>query len=96
MAEALWVKTIRRNRMDKSITEPCTRDDPMEALTEACHRLDIARPMWLDKNQREWDDFGLTRFFADNFSESVPFDRMEIEYIDPDAPKKNSRDPRND
>ena len=26
---------------------------------------------------------------------SVDFDRMEIEYIDPDAKKKRSKDPRN-
>lgn len=95
MAEALWVRTIRRSRMEQSITEPCTRNDPMDALTEACRRLDIARPMWLEKNQREWDEFGQTRFLPDSFSESVPFDRMDIEYIDPDAPKKQSKDPRN-
>lgn len=95
MAQSLWVKTIRKNRMDKSITEPTTREDPMDALTEACHRLDVARPLWLEKNQREWDNFGQTRFFPDSFSESVDFDRMDIEFIDPDAPKKHSKDPRN-
>ena len=95
MAEALWIRTIRRNRMEQSITEPCTRADPMEALTEGCRRLDIARPLWLEKNQRDWESFGQTRFLADSFPEAVPFDRMEIEYIDPDAPKKKSKDPRN-
>ena len=33
--------------------------------------------------------------FFDAFFETVPFERLEIEYIDPDAPKKKSRDPRN-
>ena len=56
---------------------------------------DIARPLWLEKNQREWDEFGQTRFLPDAFLESVPFDRLEIEYIDPDAPKRHSNDPRN-
>ena len=95
MAEALWVRTIRHNRMDKQVVEPCTRRDPQEALDEACRKLDISKPLWLDKNQREWNDFGQTRFLPDSFMESVPFDRLEIEYIDPDAPKKRSRDPRN-
>jgi trk system potassium uptake protein TrkH len=33
--------------------------------------------------------------FEDAFFESVPFQRLEMEYIDPDAPKKKSQDPRN-
>ena len=32
----------------------------------------------------------------DAFFEAVPFERLEIEFIDPDAPKKKSRDPRNE
>jgi len=95
VATALWVRTIRRQRMDKQVTEPCLRDDPQEALAEACHKLDISRPLWLDKNQREWDEFGQTRFFPDDFMDSVDFDRLEIEFIDPDAKKKKSNDPRN-
>lgn len=95
MAEALWVRTIRHHRMDKQAVEPCTRDDPRQALEEACHRLDVSLPLWLEKNQREWDSFGQTRFLPDAFLESVDFERMEIEYIDPDAPKRRSKDPRN-
>jgi len=96
MAEGLWVRTIRSHRIDRQIVEPCTRSDPQEALENACHKLDIARPLWLEKNERDWDTFGQTRFTPDSFLESVDFDRMEIEYIDPDAPKKHKRDPRND
>ena len=95
MAEALWVRTIRHHRIDRQTTVPCGRADPEEALNEACHRLDLSRPVWLEKNSREWEEFGQTRFLPDAFFESVPFDRLEIEYIDPDAPKKRSRDPRN-
>ena len=58
--------------------------------------LDLPEPVWLDKNQREWEEFGLTRFLPDAFFEQVPFQRMEIEYIDPDAPKKKSKDYRNE
>lgn len=95
MATALWVRTIRHHRIDKQIVEPCTRNQPQEALEAALRKLDLARPLWLDKNQREWDDFGQTRFLPDAFLESVPFERLEIEYIDPDAPKRQSSDPRN-
>ena len=37
----------------------------------------------------------MTRFLPDAFFETVPFERIEIEFIDPDAPKRKNRDPRN-
>lgn len=95
MATALWVRTIRHHRMDKQVVKPCQRDDPQDALSEACHALDLPKPIWLDKNQREWDEFGQTRFLPDAFFETVHFERLEIEYIDSDAPKRKSQDPRN-
>ena len=95
MATALWVRVIRHHRTAQQLTEPCGRDNPEEALAEACHRLDLSRPLWLEKNRREWETFGQTRFLPDAFMEHVDFDRLEIEFIDPDAPKRTSRDPRN-
>ena len=71
------------------------REDPESALSEACRKLDLSRPLWLEKNQREWDEFGQTRFLPDAFLEPVDFERLEIEFIDPDAKKRVSRDPRN-
>ena len=95
MATALWVRTIRHHRTDRQMTVSCGRDGVHDALHEACHDLDLPEPIWLDKNEREWQEFGMTRFLPDAFFESVSFERLEIEYIDPDAPKKKSRDPRN-
>lgn len=95
MATALWVRTIRHHKIDRQTTAPCTRFDPQDALEVACRQLDLPLPIWLDKNQREWDEFGQTRFLPDAFFESVPFERLEIEYIDPDAKKKKPTDYRN-
>ena len=95
MAAALWVKTIRRHRTDRQATVPCSRSDVHGALREACHELDLPEPVWLEKNEREWVEFGMTRFLPDAFFDTVEFERLEIEYIDPDAPKRKSRDPRN-
>lgn len=95
MATALWVRTIRHHRIDRQHTVPCDHDDPQDALAEACHHLDLPKPLWLDKNQREWEEFGQTRFLPDAFFENVPFERLEIEFIDPDAKKRRSPDPRN-
>ena len=49
MATALWVRTIRHHKIDRQTTAPCTRDDPQDALAEACHFLDLPKPIWLDK-----------------------------------------------
>ena len=70
-------------------------DSSEQLLEEACRKLDIARPIWLDKHEREWEEFGQTRFLPDDFLESVDFQRMEIEFIDTDAKKKKSTDYRN-
>lgn len=95
MATALWLRTIRHQRMDRQHVEPCNRDDPRQALEEACRKMDISQPIWLDKHTREWEEFGQTRFLPDDFLEAVDFQRMEIEFIDPDAKKKKSADYRN-
>ncbi len=95
MSTALWVRIIRHHRTAEQITVPCGREDPEDALAEACHALDLSRPLWLEKNQREWNEFGQTRFLPDSFLETVHFDRLEIEFIDPEAKKKRSMDPRN-
>ena len=95
MASALWVKIIRHHRTEKQTTVSCDREGVHDALHEACHELDLPEPLWLEKNEREWNEFGMTRFLPDAFFESVSFERIEIEYIDPDAPKKQNRDPRN-
>lgn len=58
MATALWVRTIKHHRMDLQNVQPCTRDDPQEALQDACHALDLPKPLWLPKNQREWRSSG--------------------------------------
>ena len=96
MAASLWVKIFVNHRIAGQTTVPCSREDPREALLKACHDLDLPEPVWLEKNQREWEEFGMTRFLPDAFFEEVAFQRMEIEYIDPEAPKKRSRDYRNE
>ncbi|MBR6922469.1 MAG: hypothetical protein IKH51_09760, partial [Clostridia bacterium] len=67
VAAALWVKIIRHHRTDRQATVPCGRGDVREALLEACHELDLPEPLWLDKNEREWAEFGMTRFLPDAF-----------------------------
>ncbi len=92
---ALWVRAIKHSKIVNHDTEPCDHGGVLEALQAVCQRMDLARPIWLEKNQREWDEFSQTRFLPSQFMEPVNFDRLEIEFINPKAAKKKSMDPRN-
>ncbi len=95
MATSLWLRTIRHHRIDLQATQACGKDEAEQVLSDLCQKLDLPRPLWLAKNRREWAEFGQTRFLPDAFFEKVSFERMEIEYVDTEAAKKRSQDPRN-
>lgn len=94
MQTSLWARVIRGHKIISQETEPCDHDGAQEALESVCYRLDLPKPIWLDKHQREWDEFNQTRFVQEHFVEAVAFDRLEIEFINPRAQKK--RDYRNE
>lgn len=87
---AIWVRLIKRQRIDRSVTAPCAYDDWQEALIEACREMDMPRPMVLPRHLRDWQSFRQTRFLPEHFMEEFPFERMEVEFIDPDKKKKKT------
>lgn len=89
MATGIWVRLMHRNRIEQDVTVDCGREDWQEALGEACHRLDAPRPLILPRHERDWQQFGQVRFLKEHFVEETAFDRMEVEFIDPDRKKKN-------
>lgn len=90
----LWARMIHKHRIIASETI-VLEDDLLSALSDLCARMDIPRPMFLQKHEKEWEQFGQTAFTRDHFVESVSFDKLEIETYDPDEKKKKSMDPRN-
>ena len=52
--------------------------------------MDVPRPIVLPRHERDWEQFSQVRFLKEHFIEDVPFDRMEVEYIDPDKKKRNN------
>lgn len=57
-------------------------------IGEACHALDLARPVILQKHLQDIDRFSRAIFKAEDFMEPIAFDRLEIEAIpDNQAPK---------
>ena len=93
----LWVRKMRGQRIAASDTEPCDPTDPQPALAEVCRRMDVPRPLWLSKHQKEFDAFRRTAFAQEHFVERIPFTRLEIELIQPDAPpRRTQRNPLTD
>jgi len=91
----LWIRLVRHHRIMKQQTVDCPWGGQADALREACRELDVPAPIWLSKNENEFDQFHHTAFIADNFVESIAFDRMEIEFLDDAGKKRKSPDPRN-
>ena len=91
----LWARIINKHRIERQGTYDCRYEDVQEALTELCWEFDIPRPIWLPKHDREYGEFRRTRFLPEHFIEEVPFQRLEIEYLDDDDRSRRSRDPRN-
>ena len=83
----LWGKTFKDNRLLKD-TVICdestdTRTHKIfHALEEICHEFDLSKPIWLDSNITEFKRNSKTRFYQDNFVDSIPFDYLEIHIIE--------------
>ena len=90
MATGIWVRLMRKNRIERDLTVDCAHEKWQEALEDACHQLDVSRPMILPRHERDFAQFNQARFLPEHFVESVAFDRMEVEFIDPDKKKKEN------
>jgi len=55
-------------------------------IEEICYKLDLERPIWLEKNQREYQEYKRTVLTQDNFIERINFDTLELEVISDDEP----------
>ena len=74
----------------RALDEKKTYETWQQALDDICHGLDISRPVILPRHERDWEQFGLTHFLPEHFLESVHFDKLELQYIDPDKKKKSN------
>lgn len=91
----LWARIIKKHRIDRQATAECAFQDAEAALTELCHGFDIPRPIWLNKHTREFEEFRRTQFLPEHFIEEVPFQKLEIEFLEDDDHSRRSLDPRN-
>ena len=86
----LWGRIIVANRIARQETVEIENDDIEEAFLEICRRFDVQRPIQLPKHNREFEKFGRTFFSKEHFTESVDFQKLELELLMPDGEKKAS------
>lgn len=86
----LWGRIIKHHRIIKNETVEIENGDIEEAFLELCRRFDVQRPLQLPKHNREFEQFGRTFYAREHFTESIAFDKLEIELIMPDGEKRSS------
>jgi len=87
----IWMKIIKENRLVQDTVIEI--DDPEEtrthkvykALEEGCHRMNLAIPIWLDLNKKDFIRHARTRFTADSFIETIDFDYLDFQVIEEDS-----------
>ena len=54
------------------------------SLENICHEFDLEKPLWLEKNKKEFIRHARTRFTQDNFIEQIEFDYLDFQVIEED------------
>ncbi len=85
----LWGKIWKDNHMIKDTvicddSEDTRTHKIFHALQEICYDFDLANPIWLDKTINDFKRHSKTKFYQDNFVETVDFDYLEIQVIEED------------
>ena len=85
----LWAKEMKDNRMARDTVVCDDSDDTrthkiFRALDEICYDFDLSKPIWLDSTVTEFKRHSKTRFYQDNFVDSIDFDYLEIQVIEED------------
>lgn len=87
----IWGKIWKDNHMLRDMVYE--NNDPSLGRTkkvfagvhEFCITFDLQEPIWLDKNIAEFKKIDKTRFYQDNFIETIEFDYLEIHVIEEDS-----------
>ena len=85
----IWFKIYADAHLKKSETIETNMDDTRThkifwALEQACVKLDLAKPIWLDSNITEFKRQSRTRFYRDSFVEEIEFDYLEMQVLEED------------
>ena len=86
----LWAKIFKDNHLIKD-TVVCNDNNQLNrtkkvfsSLETVCNEFDLSVPIWLDSNISDFKKLDKTRFYNDNFIESIDFDFLEIQVLEED------------
>lgn len=85
----IWAKEFKDNHLIRDMVVENYENDTRThkifgAIEEICHKFDLSKPLWLDSNISEFQVHAKTRFYQDNFIDSIPFDYLEFHVIEED------------
>lgn len=81
MSNRIWIKLIKDNKIIKDIIFVSSKNDVQNQLLEKCKELDISQPIWSNKNIRDWENHGITRFSESDFIDDFQYDSMELSFV---------------
>ena len=85
----IWAREFKDNHMLRDTLVEDDREETrthkvFDALEQICLEFDLAKPIWLDKNIRDFKRNARTRFYQDSFVEQIGFDYLELYVIEED------------
>ena len=85
----IWFKQWKEIRMLKELviedfSEDTRTHKVFNSLDEACHQMDLSRPIWLESTIKDFKRGAKARFTKDAFVEEIDFDYLEIEVLEED------------
>ena len=86
----MWGKLVKNNHILQDLTVCIDDEDTrthkvFRALDEICDAWNLAKPIWLDTNIREFQKHAKVRFYQDSFIDGIDFDYLEIQVIEEDS-----------
>ena len=83
----IWGRIFTDNHLMRDEVVEETDDDTrthkvFRSLEKICRDFDLAQPIWLDANVREFKKRSVTCFRRENFVEEIDFDYLEIRVIE--------------
>lgn len=86
----IWGKLVKQNKILRDHVV-CIEDYSLtrtkkvyKALDEMCQEFDLAVPIWLDLNKKEFICHARTKFTQDSFIEHIEFDYLDFQVIEED------------
>ena len=86
----MWCKLWKDNHLVKDMVVEDDRTDLTRtkkifaAIDTACYEFDLSKPIWLDSTVADFKKHDKTRFYRDNFVDTIDFDYLENQVIEED------------